>query len=126
MMHPSVAGLSMRRPIDWQRPSTFRIREIVTSSYILASTRAWIPPRNAGTLEDEIVVMTAWANNLTLKDGIKVIYQGADMRVLQIVNRAKVSESLRRLVADHQWRKVFNEANADFLTEDDVIKIRFA
>jgi hypothetical protein len=49
LLHPSSAVLPVRRPIDWSRPSTFRIAEIETATVLLINpTQARQAPAGLG------------------------------------------------------------------------------
>lgn len=119
LMQPDSDGLVIRRPIDWARPSTYRIADIAAAAYILVIPfkPGWSPPANIGTLDMEENAMLIWANNLTPNDGTQLIYNSSDMILYRITDPAKLTASLLALVSRHTWRPVFTAANAALLAQ---------
>ncbi len=106
----------VRRPIDWQRPSTFRVDEIVTSDYILFDPRE--PQATSGTMptsvtdfSQEQAVFLDWANGLKTDDGVEIASAQANSTLLRVVDRTKLRDSLEKLVQSHQWRDLFLAGN---------------
>jgi hypothetical protein len=115
VLDPVNAVLVMKSPIDWLRPSTFRLDEILGATYILASAPP--PPQQKVAVvnfADETIVMSQWARSLRPSDGVAVVYDGSDARILKVVDPQKLAANLRQLIARHKWRPTFVAANADF------------
>jgi hypothetical protein len=115
LFHPADTGLwSVRRPVDWQRSTTFRLNEIGTADALM------IDPQQSGesptghyvaNLLQEQGVMTMWANGLTDADGVKVFFVSPTVKILYVVDPAKLRASLKSMVAAHNWDNTFSTAN---------------
>jgi hypothetical protein len=116
--HPGVPPITIRRPIDWIRTSTYRLSEILGADFILVEPvsdprlRAAMESRTSiDSFEDERVVMQAWATDLTAEDGASVVSATPSARLLRIDDAARLEASLSRLEARYRWREAFIEAN---------------
>lgn len=90
----------VRRPIDWQRRSTFRVDEIVTSDYILFDPgRALevIPTTNVDFVREQ-AMFHRWVTGLTAADGVEVASAEADSTLLRIVDPARLRQSLETMM----------------------------
>jgi len=113
MLKAAKPILVVRRPIDWQRPSTFRTDEIVNASYIL------FDPRQLGVsglhkVPDflaERSVFEDWARRLSVDDGVERRSAGEDSVLLRIVDPVRLQASLDHLMESHEWRPTFAAAN---------------
>jgi hypothetical protein len=105
--------IGVRRPVDWQRPSTFRVDEILTATYILfdpSAAQATLPER-VDDYATEQTVFDTWAKNLTAADGVERISSEPDSVLLRITDRAALRHSLEALIASHRWRELFLAEN---------------
>lgn len=106
--------LTMHRPIDWVRPSTFRIAEIAAAEVLLINPKqAWQAPAGSvvHSLYEEQGVLTAWADKLGASDGVATFFSAPSTKILNIVEPVKFRESLDRLTARYSWDPTFVEAN---------------
>jgi len=106
--------LSLRRPVDWIRPSTFRIREIASANILVLNPRQAkhvAAGQIVNDLDQEVGVFTAWADGLTVADGVSVYLATSSAKILNVVDPARLRASLDRLVANHSWDPVFALAN---------------
>ncbi len=107
----------MIRAIDWQRPSAFRLKEIVSADYILFNPS--FPEEgapgpdiaNVSTFAEEEFVFGRWAKTLNRDDGVELISAEKRSTLLRVVDRRRLQASLERLLGKHQWRQVFLEQN---------------
>ena len=116
-------GLQIRRPVDWQRPSTYRVEEILEADYLLYDPRQAeiTEPGPAEDFTQEQGVFHSWVARLSDADGVTVESRAPGAVLLRVVARNKLRASLDRLVAARQWREVFVQANAsDWWSEHDV------
>ena len=119
------APVLFQRPVDWQRPTTFRIEEILASDLLLFKPRPsplastplrtlqdeiWTFPLRS--LQEEIWTFQWWATGLTPQDGVETLMDFPSARLLRITDRAKLRQSLERMIADHAWRPAFYRANS--------------
>ena len=116
----------VRRPIDWQRPSAYRIEEIASSDYLLFDTQA--PDVDGKTASADVddyykerIAFVRWAEHLTSQDGIEVFAKVPHSTLLKVTDIQALRASLEALVKAHQWRDVFIAANRPvWWSEDDV------
>jgi len=114
LFHFGGRVLSLRRPVDWIRPSTFRIQEIASANMLLLNPRQAKRVAAGQVINDlgqEVGVFTAWADGLTVADGISVYLATPSAKILNVVDPARLRASLERLVENHSWNPVFASAN---------------
>jgi hypothetical protein len=123
IVHPERPSLLIRRPLDWQRPTTYRIDEILSSDYLLFE-----PERNPvarasafanaypNSIESEQSLFVAWASSLTPADGVEIVVDLPSARILQIRDKIALGKSLLRMISGRHWRAVFTNANGRALT----------
>jgi hypothetical protein len=112
--------VSILRPVDWQRPSTYRKQEMLDADYWLFQ-----PVRNMGImqtvlatslindLDQETSLFQAWATGLTTKDGVSIVSDTPSARVVRITDPALLESAFDALVAKHHWRSTFIDANPE-------------
>jgi hypothetical protein len=115
-MPPPIGG--MNRPLDWQRPSTYREKEMLAAEYWLfepvrdsARSDELLTAPSIDTFEQERQLFQAWATQLTSKDGVAVVSDTTLARVIRIVDVDALEKSFDALVAKHHWRDTFIAAN---------------
>lgn len=107
----------VQRPIDWLRPSTFRIEEIIGSDYIVFNPSYCSRPELAAatnevaTFNDEEVAFCRWGSGLKLEDGIEELSSEPESRLLKVVNQDSLRRSIRTFAQAHRWRSVFIDEN---------------
>lgn len=109
---------SMVRPVDWQRPSTYRKKEMLDTDYWLfqpvrdpQKARVVLDKFVIDTFEQEKAVFEAWATQLTAKDGVTVVSETPRARVIRITDQNLLEPAFDALIAHHQWREIFVAAN---------------
>jgi hypothetical protein len=115
---PPMPNISFLRPVDWQRPSTFRKEEMLIADYWLFEpvNDPKIVSDKLNTLtipdfEQETILFQAWANQLTTKEGVTVVSYTPKARVLRVIDKALLESAFDQLVNKHQWRNAFINAN---------------
>jgi hypothetical protein len=107
-------SLALHRPIDWVRPSTFRLAEIGAADMLLINPQQ-ARPAQAGQkvngLWEEQAVLTAWADKLDASDGVSIAFSAPSTKILTITDRVTFLASLTRLVGRYAWNPTFAEAN---------------
>jgi hypothetical protein len=108
---------SIKIPVDWVRPSTFRLNEIKAADYLLFE-----PVTTEGNRESllrsnapadffaETQLMRAWFSTLGAHDGVAVVSESR-LRLLRVVDHQRLGRSLDQLRDAYDWRPVFREAN---------------
>jgi hypothetical protein len=124
IVHPELPSLWILRPSDWQRPTTYRIDEMLASHYILfepqrdpaarASAFANVDPNS---VESERSLFVAWATGLTPADGVDTVVDLPSARILRIRDKVALGKSLQRMLSGRHWRAVFTDANGRALTQ---------
>lgn len=115
---PPMPSISILRPVDWQRPSTFRKEEMFIADYWLfepvdnpSAVFARITNSLIENFDQETMLFQAWATQLTTNEGVSVVSDTPTARVLCIIDRTLLESAFDALVAKHNWRKTFVEAN---------------
>lgn len=118
LFHPELPNHAFRRPLDWNRTTTFRLEEMISSDYLLFQPQGDVQARQLldsaaelKSFQDERALFTAWASELTPLDGIDAVVSSADARIVRIRDHGALRRSLDNLAARHRWRPVFIEAN---------------
>jgi hypothetical protein len=118
IIDPQRPSLWMRRPSDWQRPTTYRIDEILSSHYLLfepkrnpTATAAALADVDPNSVERERSLFVAWATGLRPADGVDVAVDLPSARIVQIRDKTALAQSLQRLLSGRRWRTVFTDAN---------------
>lgn len=116
--HPDLPNLGITRPVDWQRPSTFRLREIGAASFVLFSP-VWDPrerERRLGVTSVESyaaeqIFFEAWLSELGEQDGVQVFGETDKARLLRVVDHRRLEIALDKLRRSKKWGPVFKAAN---------------
>jgi hypothetical protein len=116
--HPQGTRFGIHRPVDWQRPTTYRLRDIIHANYLLNDplaraddASAILSQRSISSQDDEQRIFRAWASSLGPEDGVETVYGDSTLMLFHIRDPAALSSSLDKLVRAHEWRSVFIEAN---------------
>lgn len=110
--------ISIHRPVDWQRPTTYRKEEMLDADYWLFqpvhdSRVAQVNLANVSIddLNQEIVLFQSWATGLTTNEGVVVVSDTPTARVLRVTDPILLESAFDALVAKHHWRNTFVTAN---------------
>jgi hypothetical protein len=112
-----VATFELRRPIDWQRASVYRLKEITSANYLLFVPLVDAPARSdprqllADTLQDEEYRFRLWATGLGESDGVIPVSVSENASLLKVTDPIKLSHSLDAMVASYHWRDLFLAEN---------------
>jgi hypothetical protein len=115
LAQPSNQVLTVHRPIDWLRPSTFRVDEIRSATVLLINPeQARQAPAGfvVSNLNEERGVLTAWADKLNAEDGVSNFFSAPTAKILTINDRAKFEASLDRVLARYSWDHTFAVENS--------------
>jgi hypothetical protein len=111
------ARLSLALPRDWQRPSAFRLQDIIRCEFVAfepvrdtASRREILARRRINGFRDEVELMNAWTTDLKYQDGVVVISE-TKVRVLRIADPARFQTAFSQLANSREWPKDFVDGN---------------
>ncbi len=106
------------RPVDWMRPTAFRIAEMLDSDYWLLQptldktvAQSVLANPLVDDYQDEEKLFQTWATQLTEKDGVTVVSETPLVRLLHIDDPSLLDAAFESLIADHHWRSEFLAAN---------------
>jgi hypothetical protein len=117
LLNPKSPGFSTRLPMDWQRPSTYRISEILEADYIIfkpltTSEQDMIFQMNEiNSLGEEERVFGAFLSSLKPGNGLVTKYENQDCRLSLITDKEKLQEAFDIFVKSKSWRPVFVKEN---------------
>jgi hypothetical protein len=114
LLLPSNQMLAVHRPVDWVRPSTFRVDEIKNATvFLINPEQARQAPGGfvISNFRDEQGVLTAWADRLNADDGVSIFFSAPTAKILMIIDHAKLEASLERVLARYSWDNTFAAAN---------------
>lgn len=115
---PQTPRLVVKRPVDWVRPSTYRLAEIYQADYVLFK-----PLRNhdakaaapAGMsiqgLRQETELFDAWFTRALDHQGLAVVSETPTLRLLRVTDSRKLEAALLHLQSQYIWRPEFVAAN---------------
>jgi hypothetical protein len=110
--------VSIRRPMDWQRPSVYRISEALGADYWLFEpirdqvvAERILATRSIDDVDRERAIFEAWATQLTASDGVTIVSDTPAARVLRITDPARLETAIEALVRSRHWRSTFTAAN---------------
>jgi len=113
-----MPSVSTFRPIDWQRPSTYRKEEMLNADYWLFTpvrdpniSRTALAASAIEDLAQETLLFQAWATQLTTKEGMTLVSDTPLARVLRVNDPTLLELAFDTMVEKHQWRSIFNNAN---------------
>ncbi len=115
-------------PVDWQRPSTVHLKDLVNSEYILFHRGADV--RKAPSIADvrnrqpllngreqlavEIITIDLWLSQANEESGLKELATGK-LAVKQVVSPRLFAQSIANWARNQQWNDLFKRENANFL-----------
>lgn len=137
---PPMPEVKIFRPVDWQRPSTLRLDEMLAADYWLFSPKREqvyaqsnsknspidkpplrlnqdVPIHEPCTGESfycltiEVGLFEDWASHLTSEEGVAVISETPMLRLLRITDANKLELAMDAFISKHQWSSTFLAAN---------------
>jgi hypothetical protein len=131
--HPDLPNFGTTGPIDWQRSTTFRLREIGAARFIL-----FFPIRDPRERERRLGMASvdsypaeksffeAWLSGLGEQDGVQVFGETDRARLLKVVDPGRLERTLDTLRRSRKWRPVFEAANPQMWWSAEEVSTRFA
>ena len=136
---PPMPEVKIFRPVDWHRPSTFHLDELLAADYWLFNPmqqqeahavsnsflREQTPPGmdendpmdkmisggKFALLLNELALFDAWASQLSEKEGVSIVSQSPTLRLLRISNPTQLVLAMDAFVSKHRWSSAFLAAN---------------
>ncbi|MBL8645361.1 MAG: hypothetical protein JNK21_15620 [Rhodospirillaceae bacterium] len=117
LVDPRSPQMDVLSPIDWQRPSTFRIEDLTRAEFLVfepvrdgARRAAILSQRTVPDFYTEAAVFTAWASALTPSQGVMML-SDTSLRILKVTDRAALEDAFQDLVQRHDWPAAFMDSN---------------
>jgi hypothetical protein len=115
---PQSPRLVVKRPVDWVRPSTYRLAEIYEADYVLFEplrnhdAKAAAPAgMSVQDFRQETELFNAWFTGALNHQGLAVVSQTPTLRLLRVTDTRKLEAALRDLQGRYTWRPAFVAAN---------------
>jgi hypothetical protein len=123
IIHPSSLYFTTLLPIDWQRPSTYRIPVILGADYILfkpissSQQENILNVKKINTFGEEEQIFEAFLSSLTTENGLQTMFENQSCRLSKITDRSRLKEAFSSFIKTKSWRPVFVEANEAFFQD---------
>jgi hypothetical protein len=136
---PPMPDVKFFRPVDWRRPSTFHLDEMLAADYwlfnpmrrqeaqtalnshLLADSPPGLSQNDPldkiitggkfSLLLNELSLFEAWASQLTANEGVSIVSQSPTLRLLRIDNPSQLELAMDAFVSRHRWSSAFLAAN---------------
>jgi hypothetical protein len=129
LLHPEAPTFQVRRPNDWIHAIMIRRRELVPADFLVFSP-VRDPNRLQALLAEPLVtdrmtesdVLSAWLTQASGDEGLQTVSEN-DLRLVKVIDHAKLDEAFGRLVTRHNWRDLFYAENKEpvILTRDALV-----
>jgi hypothetical protein len=118
IINPTAVHFTSVLPIDWQRPSTYRIPEILSSDYILfqpvsgSYQKEVLNLKKINSIREEQLVFEAFLSSLKTENGLQTMFENEFCRLSKITDKSSLREAFTLFVKSKSWRStVFIEEN---------------
>jgi hypothetical protein len=116
--NPRMPVVSIRRPVDWQRPTAYRVSDMLVADYWLFEpvrdrrvAEAALATPFIDEFHQEKAVFQAWATQLTASEGVETVSDTPTARVLRIADRERLESAFESFLEGRHWRTAFSSAN---------------
>jgi hypothetical protein len=117
-IHPDTKGFNCIHPIDWIRPSTYRLNEIIMKSdYIIFQPMQIDEQKNVlsdstvNSFDEERIIIEAFLNSLSPEDGLQSLFVEKDCRLSKITDKVKLMRAFEPFLYSRHWRTLFMNEN---------------
>jgi hypothetical protein len=130
VLKPNEPSFAVSFPVDWQRPATVHLKDLVDSEYILfhpipdalysnplanVRNRQWLLSGGyTGNISAEITTIEAWLTQANEDIGLKELATGR-CAIEQVVSPKLFGQSIAKWAATADWRGIFKSENSNFL-----------
>jgi hypothetical protein len=117
IINPTAVHFTSVLPIDWQRPSTYRIPEILSSDYILfqpvsgSYQKEVLNLKKINSIREEQLVFEAFLSSLKTENGLQTMFENEFCRLSKITDKSSLREAFTLFVKSKSWRSTFVEEN---------------
>lgn len=100
-------------PIDWVREAAYRFNELIKADFIvfqpISGAESYLDAHHhSSNYDEEEMLVRAWLTSLTTNDGIIARTEG-ETNVIKVTDRAKLWDSMEKLVANRSWPRAFTD-----------------
>jgi hypothetical protein len=129
LLHPEAPTFQIQHPNDWIRAIMVRRREIVQTDFLLFypvldanRLQALLAQQVVDNSTTELEVFSAWLTQASAEQGLQTVSEGV-LKLVKVIDRAKLDEAFERLMAKHSWRDLFYNENKEpaLLTRDALV-----
>lgn len=120
LVKPAESSFTVRFPVDWQRPSAVRLKDLVSSDYIIYHPvtdvlyrQQLLTIREIRELSTEITTISAWLTQANEESGLKEVTTGR-CAIKQVVSPLLFEQCIAKWAAPYNWRDVFKSENSGF------------
>ncbi|MCI0748321.1 MAG: hypothetical protein L0Y58_23190, partial [Verrucomicrobia subdivision 3 bacterium] len=133
LAHSNLPNIRVKRPFDWQRPTTFRLEEIRAADFILSpfvrdarerERRLTIPSVDSYSAQQHL--FEAWFSGIGAKEGVQVFGETDRLCLLRVVDHGRLEAALEVLKGSRRWHPEFLAANPQTWRSDNEIQARLA
>jgi hypothetical protein len=117
MLKPSQYSFGFTTSVDWEKGSAIRFSDIISSDYLAfepmadsAMRKAILGRHEVSDLWSEQQLFRAWLTGAGEMSGLKTESE-TSLRLVKIVDKVRLEDSLMRLKKTYRWRKAFLDAN---------------
>jgi len=117
IIHPSSPYFASIFAIDWVRPSTYRIPEILGTDYILFSPitstqqKEILNINKVNSFSEEELIFDAFLSSLTNENGLSTMFENQSCRLSKITDKSRLRKAFDGLIKSRSWRPVFIQEN---------------
>jgi hypothetical protein len=121
LVQQDLGTTTIIRPVDWIRPSTVRVSELLAANYVMfnvsQSSADYLSRANSvvSNLQDEQAALTSWLTTLGPDDGVHTTLNSAPIYIVKIDDRRAFCRGLVMFISKYRWDKNFVDANAKFV-----------
>ncbi len=133
LAHPNLSNIRVKRPIDWEHQTTFRLAEIGEAGFILSrfvrdphKRERRLAIASVSSYEAEQHLFEAWFSGIGAKEGVQVFGETDRLRLLRVVDHGRLEAALEVLKRSRQWRPLFLAANPQTWWNGNEISARLA
>jgi hypothetical protein len=120
LIQPDESSFNITFPVDWQRPSVVRLRDLVFADDILyhpvtdtAYRQQLLTTHEIPDLSQEIATVSAWLTQANEESGLKEVMNGK-CAIKQVTSPPLFAQSIAKWASTHSWRDVFKSENSGF------------
>ena len=129
LLRPELPTFQIERTLDWVHPIMVRRVVLVRADFLLFDPirdanrlRALLAEPVVNEPSTELDVFSAWLTQASGEEGLQAVSEG-ELRLLRVIDHAKLDEAFGRLMAKHSWRDLFYAENRQpmLLTRDALV-----